>query len=184
MSSSSIDSTTTGATPRDRLQNGPSYSRTGAAQNRPPLLDYIMVHMNLSSIQAIHSARCSHLGEHKGSGLAVMCELLAGALLSGLTNQTTNPPPRGLTNNMLAILIDPARFGAPATIRGEIDAILAHVKGSPPIDPAKPVLVAGEPERATKALRKAEGIPFDERTWRDIPAAAQSVGAPPPVEAW
>jgi uncharacterized oxidoreductase len=115
-------------------------------------------------------------GGHKGSGLAVMCELLAGAMLGGPTNQTTDPPGRGLMNNMLAIFIDPARFGEPSFIRGEVDAILAHVKASPAADPSRPVLVAGEPERAVRAERLVKGIPLDERSWIEILSAAAAVG--------
>ena len=105
-----------------------------------------------------------------------MCELLAGAMLGGPTNQTTDPPGRGLMNNMLAIFIDPARFGEPSFIRGEVDAILAHVKASPAADPSRPVVVAGGPERAVRAERLVKGIPLDERSWSEILSVAAAVG--------
>jgi len=41
------------------------------------------------------------------------------------------------------------------------------------------VLVAGEPERNTKAKRLAEGIPIDTNTWNEIIAAGKSVGVGP-----
>jgi uncharacterized oxidoreductase len=116
-------------------------------------------------------------GGHKGSGLALMCELLAGALVGGPTNQMLNPPRRGLMNNMLAIFIDPARFTELPIFHREIEGILAHVKASPGADPAKPVLVAGEPERSTRAERLANGIPLDPKSWEEIVAAAKEVGA-------
>jgi uncharacterized oxidoreductase len=50
------------------------------------------------------------------------------------------------------------------------------VKGSPPADPAAPVLLPGEVEAATRRRRAAEGIPIDDATWGDIRAAARSVG--------
>jgi uncharacterized oxidoreductase len=118
-------------------------------------------------------------GGHKGSGLAVMCELLAGALVGGPTNRTVDPPPRGLMNNMLLILIDPARFADLAVFHGEVEAILAHVKASPSRDPSRHVLVAGEPELATRAGRLAHGIPLDARSWNDILVVARNVGASP-----
>jgi len=45
---------------------------------------------------------------YKGSGLAVMCELLAGALggQGRFTNQDENPRRGGIINNMFSILID------------------------------------------------------------------------------
>ena len=114
-------------------------------------------------------------GGYKGSGLAVMCELLAGALVGGATNQMVDPPRRGLTNSMLAIFIDPARFTELPVFHREIEAILAHVKASPGVDPAKPVLVAGEPEIAMRTRRLAEGIPLDETSWSEIASAARRV---------
>ena len=46
---------------------------------------------------------------YKGSGLAVMCEMLAGALggLGHFTNQDQNPRQGGIINNMFSVLIDP-----------------------------------------------------------------------------
>ena len=57
----------------------------------------------------------------------------------------------------------PARFGDPAVFRREVDAVVAHLKGSPPADPGAPVMVAGEPEVRTQAVRLASGIPMDAR---------------------
>ena len=47
-------------------------------------------------------------GEHKGSGLALVCELLAGAIVGSATVTTPTPPERGIINGMLSIVIDPA----------------------------------------------------------------------------
>ena len=58
----------------------------------------------------------------------------------------------------------------------EMHASIAHVKASPPANPAEPVLVPGDPERATRAERGAEGVPVDEETWAEMVGAAESVG--------
>ena len=120
-------------------------------------------------------------GEHKGSGLALACELLAGALSGGPTNQSTAPRPGGLLNNMLAIIIDPARFTELPYFHDEIAAVLAHVKASPPIAADRPVLTAGEPERLARAKRLANGIPIDTTSWAEILASARSAGLSEPI---
>jgi uncharacterized oxidoreductase len=117
-------------------------------------------------------------GEHKGSGLGLMCELLAGALIGGPANDRVNPPPAGVNNNLFGILVDPARLGELQVFRREVDAIVAHLKGSPPADPDQPVMVAGEPEARSRAARLANGIPIDETSWQEIVKAASKVGAP------
>jgi uncharacterized oxidoreductase len=38
------------------------------------------------------------------------------------------------------------------------------------------VLLPGEVERATRAQRSAQGIAIDDQTWKDLMAAAASVG--------
>ena len=60
------------------------------------------------------------MGEHKGSGLAILCELLAGALTGGRTIQPEHPMQGGTVNNMLSVIIDPdgARRPRAALARG------------------------------------------------------------------
>ena len=58
------------------------------------------------------------MGEHKGSGLAILCELLAGALTGGRTIQPAHPREGGIINNMLSVIIDPDVFGPPGGALG------------------------------------------------------------------
>ena len=84
-------------------------------------------------------------GEHKGSGLAFMCELLAGCLTGGATS---GPVPGGkrsrISNGMLSIYLDPANFGAQDFV-ARTREYAAYVKASTPATPGAEVLV---PRRA------------------------------------
>jgi len=115
-------------------------------------------------------------GLHKGYGLAFVCELLAGALTGGGTVSTVPYAKDRITNNMLSFVVDPARLPGAAALEAQIAAAIDHVKASPPSDPALPVLVAGEPELASRARRIAEGIPIDPATWEELRGAAAAVG--------
>jgi uncharacterized oxidoreductase len=115
-------------------------------------------------------------GDYKGSGLALACELLAGALAGGGTLPRVPTADARITNNMVSVLLDPARFAGGRTFAAEIAEGIGWVKASPPADPAQPVLVAGEPEAAARAARLAGGIPVPEGIWEEIRAAATSVG--------
>jgi uncharacterized oxidoreductase len=112
-------------------------------------------------------------GEHKGSGLALVCELLAGAIVGSLSVTSNTPPERGIINGMLTIVIDPERLSAKDSMMAEIDAMIAWVKSAKPSDPDLPVLVAGEPERIARAERLAHGIEVDEETWSQLSAIAE-----------
>ena len=116
------------------------------------------------------------LGLHKGYGLAFLCELLAGALGGGGTISTVPYERDHIGNNMLSFFVDPERLPGGARLADEVAAAVAHVKASPPADPALPVLVAGEPELASRARRLAEGVPVERATWDQIRAAAATVG--------
>jgi len=115
-------------------------------------------------------------GEHKGSGLALIAELLGGAIIGSRTIQPAHARDCGIVNGMLTVAIDPERMSSRALIEAEIGAIVAWVKSAQPADPELPVLVAGEPERIARAKRIAEGIEIDATTWRQIGEVAASVG--------
>ncbi|MFT6582449.1 MAG: putative oxidoreductase [Alphaproteobacteria bacterium] len=116
-------------------------------------------------------------GGHKGGGLALINELLAGCMSGGQTLRPETVAGRNTTlNNMLSIIIDPTKLVEESFFKSEIDATLDYIKATRPIDPDKPVLVPGDPERLMKAEREAKGVPIDDQTWIDILAAAKSVG--------
>ena len=115
-------------------------------------------------------------GGHKGYALAVVTELLAGALSGGPTIQPDNPRQGGIINNMFSVLVDPARLAGVDWLRREIDGFVAYVKASPPADASAPVLVPGDPERLARERRQRDGIDIDDVTWAELVAAAEQVG--------
>ena len=118
-------------------------------------------------------------GEHKGFGLALVCELLGGALAGGLAAHERGSGQQRVLNGMLTILIDPARLGDRGVFGAEMNAFLDWVKASPPQPGINQVRVAGEPERETRAQRLAHGIPVDANTWQELLAAAALLGRDP-----
>ncbi|OYU92511.1 MAG: dehydrogenase [Burkholderiales bacterium PBB5] len=123
------------------------------------------------------------LGAHKGFGLALMCELLGGALAAGHTQRDDDGTRRRVLNGMFSILLDPVALGGgtgagagAGGFEAEALAFIDWVKASPPRTPGQPVQVAGEPERAHRARRSAEGVPVDATTWSEILAAATKLG--------
>jgi len=115
------------------------------------------------------------MGEHKGSGLAVMAELL-GALTGGVTMQPDNPRSGTVINNMLTIVIDPDSVGGSTFLQAEATAFLDYVKDSRPLDGVAEVLIPGEPEKRRRADRLANGIDVSDGAWELIVEAARSVG--------
>src|SRR5260370_31163797 len=110
----------------------------GTANNEPILLDFATSRVAMGKVRVAHNAGKTMLdgalldhagkpttdpsvmyseqrgvvlpfGEHKGSGLALVCELLAGAIVGSAGVTTPTPPERGILNRMLSRGIDPGR---------------------------------------------------------------------------
>jgi uncharacterized oxidoreductase len=81
-----------------------------------------------------------------------------------------------LRNNMLSIYIAPAVYDPDGAVSREVARFVEWVKASPPAVTGQPVLLPGEVERTTRAQRSAKGIAIDDQTWKDLMAAAASVG--------
>lgn len=115
-------------------------------------------------------------GEHKGYGLALMCDLLAGALAGGGTNRPETQTSDTIINSMLSIIIDPTALTNAAGWKAEADALCDWVKSSPARVGFAGVMVPGEPERRTRAERERQGIPLDRNTWQQLLDAARLAG--------
>jgi hydroxycarboxylate dehydrogenase B len=115
-------------------------------------------------------------GDHKGSGLALMCELLAGAFTGGGCSGPVVGERRGIANGMLSIYLSPAHFGTQAEFERAANDYLDWVLAAHPIDPAAPVLAPGEPEARNRAARLADGVPLPANTWGAIRRTAESLG--------
>jgi uncharacterized oxidoreductase len=121
-------------------------------------------------------------GEHKGFGLALVCELLGGALAAGMAVQGGASGEKRVLNGMLAIVFDPKRLvgdQAGGLFAQQMQACIDWVKSAAPQDGFDRVRIAGEPERECRAKRIAEGIPVDENTWLELLAAAELLGRDP-----
>ncbi|MDA1099010.1 MAG: malate/lactate/ureidoglycolate dehydrogenase [Proteobacteria bacterium] len=116
------------------------------------------------------------MGLHKGYGLAVICEALAGAFTGGGVFGLDHVAPGRIINNMLTVLIDPDAFGHRQAFDAEVDKFTAWVKASPPAPGVEQVMVPGDPERKSKAERLANGIPLDDTTFAELLTAGAAVG--------
>jgi uncharacterized oxidoreductase len=115
-------------------------------------------------------------GSHKGYGLAVMCELLGGALAGAWTAQPGHERKGTIVNHMLMFVLDPAALGGIEGFRHEVDAMVRYLHSTTPARGFDRVRVPGEPEAESLARRRADGIPIDDRSWRGIVKAAGKAG--------
>ena len=121
------------------------------------------------------------LGGHKGYGLAVMVHVLGGTLSGGsfspIRNRTQKPSdPHNIGHFFLAI--DPRAFRAGGEFEDDLDQVIDVLHGARRADPTQPVLVAGDPEEATRSERLQDGVPIPDDLMDQLRAVAKSAGVP------
>ncbi len=112
------------------------------------------------------------IGGHKGSGLCMAIDLLAGALTRG---GCSDPKEIKFGNNMLSIYIDPATLGSDDYLANSVADLTEWVKSAAPVSAGTEVLVPGEREARLRSERSVSGVPLDETTWLQIVETAEQL---------
>lgn len=111
---------------------------------------------------------------HKGYGLAVVCEILAGALTGG---GCSNPANAGrVINGMFSIYLNPLLFQNEPGYSTEVERFIAWVKSARIQSRGGEILMPGEVEERTRAKRLKDGIDIDTTTWGQIVDTGKTVG--------
>ena len=107
------------------------------------------------------------IGYWKGSGLALMLDLLAGVLSGGkATHELPSDPERETRLSQVFIAINPTSIGPPERVNAVADAVvedLHRAKSS-----GAPVRYPGEQVLKTRRENLARGIPVNASIWRDL----------------
>jgi len=114
-------------------------------------------------------------GEHKGFALAVMCELLGGAISGGKV-QHEYPRPNPMINNMLSVVFAADKLVSRDAPARQLAALEAWLKASPLRPGGDDIYLPGEPERAAARERQQHGIPLPRRTCEALAACARDLG--------
>lgn len=124
------------------------------------------------------------LGGYKGTGLAMMVEILTGLLAGGpiYGTQVTGVRHRGrpMRCNHTFFAIDVRRFLPLEEFCRRLETWIAEVKSSRPAKGYEEVLVAGEPEWRTEDHRRRHGIPIMAGHWEPIVRLAGRLNVPLP----
>jgi ureidoglycolate dehydrogenase (NAD+) len=120
-------------------------------------------------------------GAHKGYGLAVLVDLLTGALAAStvgldVRQQDADREHAGQSYFMLAL--DPAGFGGRSAFGERVDALWRHIHSVPPGQGFGEVLAPGELELRTERTRRAEGIPLYDEDWTALVQGLARAGLP------
>ena len=118
-------------------------------------------------------------GGHKGSGLSLLNDVMAGLLTgSGVPQKVEGP----MNNGAFFILLRIETFRALGAFFGDAGDYVEFFKSVRPAPGFDEVMLPGEPEARTAAERRAHGIPVDDVTWCSLVEAAAGVGVEAPQD--
>jgi LDH2 family malate/lactate/ureidoglycolate dehydrogenase len=134
--------------------------------------------------RALKGGLVSPLGGYKGSGLAMMAEILCAVLSGGAMSTELGGiriRGRAMRVSQMFLGIDVARFLPVEEFRARVEKLVGVMKSTPAAQGYEEVLVAGEPEWRMEAERRAAGIPLEEGTWNTLTGTASRLGVACPV---
>jgi LDH2 family malate/lactate/ureidoglycolate dehydrogenase len=123
------------------------------------------------------------LGGYKGSGLAMMAEILCAVLSGGaMSTELGGIRIQGqpMRTSQLFLAIDVARFMPLDEFSQRMRSLVTLVKSSRTAKGYDQVLVAGEPEWRAEELRRRDGIPLSDGVWQNLVQAADQLGVAVP----
>jgi LDH2 family malate/lactate/ureidoglycolate dehydrogenase len=115
------------------------------------------------------------LGGYKGSGLAMMAEILCAVLSGGAMSSQLGAlrvPGQPMRVGQIFLAIDVARFMPMDIFVERMRTLVTLVKSSAPAAGFDEVLVAGEPEWRQQRERSKQGIPVSPGVWQALIDAA------------
>jgi uncharacterized oxidoreductase len=114
---------------------------------------------------------------HKGYGLAMMIDVLAGGLSwAGCSRQS---PTRG-ASGVLVMAINISSFIDLKEFQREVQGLIEWVKSSPTLSGFEEIYYPGEIEEVEREKREREGIYIEDETWGQITAVAKELGVTAP----
>lgn len=109
---------------------------------------------------------------HKGYGLSIMVEILAG-LLSGTGAALLDTAP---ANGLFFLALAPDGFRPADEFLADVRRLVNALRATPPLPGVEAVMVPGDPEAKAEVSHQREGIDLDAVTWQTIVDAGRSVG--------
>lgn len=116
----------------------------------------------------IESQRALPVGCWKGSGLALMLDLMATVVSGGDSTATIARRPHETHVSQVFIGVDATSLSGESFMRQTVDQVISHLKDSATADEAVKVRYPGEGMLATRRENLMNGIKVDEELWQQV----------------
>ena len=107
-------------------------------------------------------------GYWKGAALSFVLDVFAGGLSLGNTTSAIGKLDSEYALSQTFIAVNVAAVAPPERVDEIVRQAVEDLLGSRPDGSSRPIVYAGQRMRETKARNEAEGVPVDERVWKEI----------------
>jgi LDH2 family malate/lactate/ureidoglycolate dehydrogenase len=132
-----------------------------------------------TSAEAALAGLLQPIAGHKGYGIALMIDMLAGVLTGSAFGQSVVGPYKAEGQSgagHLAIAIDIAQIMPLAEFEARVERLVSEVRSSALADDSPGVFVPGELESLNRIRMEENGVALPEATWRGLRDLARSCG--------
>jgi LDH2 family malate/lactate/ureidoglycolate dehydrogenase len=118
------------------------------------------------------------MSSHKGYGLNLMVHVLSSTM-SGSGFAPVDDAAGSASHNVghFFLAIDPRVFRDDDSFEDDLDCAIDVLRNTPPVDPALPVLIPGDPEATTRRERTLNGVPLTTELVRQLRGVCERSGA-------
>ncbi len=119
-------------------------------------------------------------GSYKGYGLSMMVNVLTSCLSGSMliTDPMRTNTQQGFDIGHFFLALSPTLFREDGAFEADVASLCDTLRATTPLDPAQPVVVAGDPERKNAARRIKDGIPVGANLLAKIKTIATESGVP------
>ncbi len=114
------------------------------------------------------TGRLLPMGYWKGSGMSILLDMIATVLTDANSTSKIGEFGTEIGLSQILIAIDPKLFTSDEIIFAHVEAIIADLKESVPIDENEPVRYPGENRIKIREENLAQGIPVHDEIWQEI----------------
>ncbi len=119
------------------------------------------------------SQRALPIGYWKGSGLALVLDMIGAMLSGGLATHDFGPDPlREAGQSQIFLAIDPSNLATTQELTRIADGVIDHLHQATPADPADPIRYPGEQTLHLREENMRLGVPVDPELWHELTITA------------
>jgi len=121
------------------------------------------------------------IGEYKGYGLSLVTDVLAGVMTGALFGGAVFQDESNYDVGHMMLAVNPDVFIGQSAFEERLEELVAEVKGAPPIDEERPIVLPGEIEFERMDKRAKNGIPVSRETVEGLKELSAEVGVNCPL---